>query len=548
MALASSTPRSPAPARRHALATLGCLLATPALPGRAWAQARLSHDPFQLGVASGSPTHDSVVLWTRLMGPRGALGGLHALEAGPVAVAWEVAEDEGFSRILARGQALARPEWGHAVHVEVAGLPAQRWLHFRFVCGDAMSPAGRTRTLPEPGAPVSRLRLAYASCQRWEHGHFAAWRHLRDEQPDAVLFLGDYIYEYPGAARAVRPVDGQWVLTLDDYRRRYALYRSDPALQAAHAACPWWFTWDDHEVQNDYAGEQPGDSGPPVADFAARRAAAYQAWYEHMPVRAATLARALAGLGEGAGQGGAAPWRVSDPVRVHQRVDIGRLASLVLLDTRQHRDPQACGPAGRLGSSSFDPDACAAWADPARTLLGAAQERWVDDTLGRHTGTWTVLGQSTLFGLRDNLPGPGRRLWNDGWDGYPAARRRLTDALQRHAVANPVILGGDVHENWVGHVLSDYEHPGAKVLGVEFCGTSISSRSGGNGRTAQRLAENPHFVFAEAERKGYGLCEFTPGRLTTTLRVVEDVQRADSGIQTLARFSVEAGRSRIERD
>jgi alkaline phosphatase D len=272
-----------------------------------------------------------------------------------------------------------------------------------------------------------------------------------------------------------------------------------------------------------------------VADFAARRAAAYQAWYEHMPVRAATLGRALAGLEAG------------DALRVYQRVDVGRLASLLLLDTRQHRDPQACGPAGRLGSSTFDPEACAAWADPARSLLGAAQERWLGDSLARQPGTWTVLGQSTLFGMRDNQPGPGRRLWNDGWDGYPAARRRMSDALQRHAVANPVILGGDVHENWVGHVLADYERPDAKAIGVEFCGTSISSRSGGNARTAQRLAENPHFVFADGERKGYGLCEFTPGRLTTTLRVVDDVQRADSGIQTLARFTVEAGQARIER-
>jgi alkaline phosphatase D len=531
--------------RRRAVAALGWLAAVPVLPRRAWATTRLAHDPFLLGVASGSPLHDSVVLWTRLMGPRGPMGGLQPLEGGPVAVGWEVAEDERFGRIVASGQALARPEWGHAVHVEVQGLPPQRWLHYRFVCGDAASPVGRTCTLPEPGARAARLRLAYASCQRWEHGHFAAWRHLAEEQPDAVVFLGDYLYEYPGSARAVRPVDGQWVLTLDDYRRRYALYRSDPALQAAHAACPWWLTWDDHEVQNDYAGEQPGDGGPPVADFAARRAAAYQAWCEHMPVRAATMGRVLAAMAGSAGSAGSGP---GEAVRIYQRVDIGRLASLLLLDTRQHRDPQACGPAGRLGSSTFDPEACPAWADPARSLLGAAQERWLDGALARQPGTWTVLGQSTLFGLRDNQPGPGRRLWNDGWDGYPAARRRVTDALQRHAVANPVILGGDVHENWVGHVLADYESPGGKALGAEFCGTSISSRSGGNARTAQRLAENPHFVFGDAERKGYGICEFTPGRLTTTLRMVEDVQRADSGIQTLARFSMEAGSTRIERD
>ena len=528
--------------RRTWLQALGVLAAGAVLPARAWAQPRFTHDPFALGVASGAPTHDSVVLWTRLMGPKGLLGGLSALEAGPVPVGWEMAEDEAFSRVVARGQALASPEWGHAVHVEVGGLAPQRTYHYRFLAGDARSAVGRTRTLPAAGAAVARLRLAYASCQRWEHGHFAAWRHLCEDQPDLVLFLGDYIYEYPGAANAVRHVDGQWVLSLDDYRRRYALYRSDPALQAAHAACPWLFTWDDHEVQNDHAGTQPGDSGPPVEDFLARRAAAYQAWYEHMPVRAATLGQALAGLrAEGAARA------AFSNLRIHQRVDFGRLASLVLLDPRQHRDPQACGPVGRLGSSSFDPDSCAAWADPARSLLGSAQERWLDETLAQPGGTWTVLGQSTLFGLRDNLPGPGQRLWNDGWDGYPAARQRLTDTLQRRSVANPVVLGGDVHENWVGHVLADYTRPEDSPIGVEFCGTSISSRSGGNSRTAARLAENPHFVFADAQRKGYGLCEFTPGRLTTTLRVVDDVRRADAGIETLARFTVAAGRPVIER-
>ena len=518
---------------------MGVLAAGAVLPPRAWAQARLAHDPFTLGVASGAPTPDGVVLWTRLMGPRGLFGGITALEAGPVPVGWEVAEDEGFARVVARGQALASPEWGHAVHVEVSGLAPARAYHYRFHAGDARSPAGRTRTLPEPGSATARLRLAYASCQRWEHGHFAAWRHLCDDAPDLVLFLGDYLYEYPGAANAVRHVDGQWVLSLDDYRRRYALYRSDPALQAAHAACPWLFTWDDHEVHNDYAGTQPGDSGPPVPDFLERRASAYRAWYEHMPVRATTLARALEGL---------RPQAASfQGLRIHQRVDFGRLATIFLLDTRQYRAPQACGPAGRLGSSTFDPQACPEWADPARTLLGSEQEGWLDQSLAQPGGSWTVLGQSTLFGLRDNQPGPGQRLWNDGWDGYPAARQRLTDTLQRRAVANPVVLGGDVHENWVGHVLADYARPEDTPIGVEFCGTSISSRSGGNSRTAARLAENPHFVFAEAQRKGYGLCEFTPGRLTTTLRVVDDVRRADAGIETLARFTVAAGRPVIER-
>lgn len=554
---ADATAPLPVRTRRIWLQALGALAAGAALPSRAWARTPFTHDPFSLGVASGAPTHGSVVLWTRLAGPKDLSGSPTALDAGPVPVAWEVAEDDGFTRVVARGQALASPQGAHAVHVEVAGLAPERAYHYRFLAGDARSPVGRTRTFPAPGTAAARLRLAYASCQRWEHGHFAAWRHLCDDEPDVVLFLGDYIYEYPGAGNAVRPVDGLWVLSLDDYRRRHALYRSDPALQAAHAACPWLFTWDDHEVQNDYAGAQAGDAGPAADDFLARRAAAYQAWYEHMPVRASTLGRALAGLtaqeaaraaasAATASRGPSAATAAFGSPRLHQRVDFGRLASLILLDPRQHRDPQACGTAGRLGSTTFDPETCAEWADPARTLLGAEQERWLDDTLAQPGGTWTVLGQSTLFGLRDNLPGPGQRLWNDGWDGYPAARRRLTDTLQRRAVANPVILGGDVHENWVGHVLPDYGRPDGAPLGVEFCGTSISSRSGGASRAQARLAENPHFVFADGQRRGYGLCEFTPGRLTTTLRVVDDVRRADAAIETLARFTVTAGRPVIE--
>jgi alkaline phosphatase D len=530
---------SPLHDRRTLLRRAFSLAGSAGLAGLPWpslGQVRLPANPFVLGVASGSPTHDSVVLWTRLTGPRGLFGAIDALDAPDVPVRWELADDERFARVLRSGQTVAAAALGHAVHVEVDGLAPDRWYYYRFTTGAAESPTGRTRTFPAPGAAAARLRLAYASCQRWEHGHYAAWRHLREDDPDAVLFLGDYIYEYPGATGAVRHTDGRWVLSLDDYRRRYALYRSDPALQAMHAACPWLLTWDDHEVQNDHAGDQPGDSGPPAENFLARRAQAYQAWYEHMPVRASVLTRALAGLAAGA------------PLRIHGSVAFGTLARIVLLDPRQHRDPQACGPAGKLGSSNFDPAACAAWADPARSMLGAQQERWLEEALAQPGGVWTVIGQSTLFGQRDLRAGPGQRLWNDGWDGYPAARRRLTDTLQRTAASNPVVLGGDVHENWVGQVQADYADPRSAAVGVEFCGTSITSRSGGSSRTAERLAENPHFVFADAERKGYGLCEFTPGRLTTTLRVVDDPRVADSGISTLARFTVQAGRAEVLRD
>lgn len=503
------------------------------LPRSAWSQPRLSDNPFSLGVASGSPTHDSVVLWTRLLHPS-----LQPLNQTPVTVHWEVADDDKFARVLRSGQVQALPELAHSVHVEPAGLAPDRWYFYRFKMGDAVSQTGRTRTLASPGAKADKLRLAYASCQRWEHGYYSAYRHMRDENLDLVMFLGDYIYEYPGALNAVRQPTGGWVTTLDDYRQRYALHKSDADLQAMHAACPWLVTWDDHEVQNDYAGMQAGDSGPAVSDFATRRAAAYQAFYEHMPIRAATLTRAMAGLTSGA------------EMRLYSRVQHGQLASLYLLDARQYKDPQVCTRGGKLGASTLNPAHCPDWLDPRRSLLGARQEAWLGGEFGKAVagqGVWNVIGQQSVFGQRDFKPGPEQSLWNDGWDGYAAARKRLTDAMRQQALPNPVLLGGDVHENWVGHVKADYADVASPAVGVEFCGTSITSRSGGNGKLTERLAENPHFVFAEAERKGYGVAEFTPGRLTTTLRVVDDVTRQDAGIETLARFEVTAGRPVIEK-
>jgi alkaline phosphatase D len=516
--------------RRRLLAWAGASAAGLWLPRTVWGQARFGANPFALGVASGSPLHDSVVLWTRLVGT-------DARELGndAIAVRWEVAHDEQFGRIVQSGQAQALPELAHSVHVEVAGLEPDRWYFYRFMAGDATSAVGRTRTFPAPDAQMARLRLAYASCQRWEHGYFSAYRHMREENLDAVLFLGDYIYEYPGAVRAVRPTPGGWVLTLGDYRNRYALYKSEPELQAMHAACPWIVTWDDHEVQNDYAGLEAGNSGREVPDFAARRTAAYQAFYEHMPVRASALTQAVRGLQTGA------------ETRMYSRQRIGRLASLVVLDDRQYRDRQACTPGGKPGSGIVDPAACPLLDDPARTLLGATQEKWLDSTFASAGPGWTIVAQQTLFGQRNLTPGHGRSFWNDGWDGYPAARKRVTESLARHRVGDPVLLGGDMHENWVGHVKADYDKPESATLGVEFCGTAITSRSEGNRHIPAWLAGNPHFVFADAQRKGYGVAEFTPKQMTATLRVVDDVTKRDTRVETLARFSVEAGRPRVER-
>jgi len=519
--------------RRHLLQRAGGLAAGLTgllwLPHSASSQARFSSDPFALGVASGSPTHNSVVLWTRLA------PGYAPLDAGDVSVRWQVAHDANFQRLAASGQGSAIAALAHAVHVEVPGLESDRWYHYRFMAGDAVSATGRTRTFPSPGAKVSRLRLGYASCQHWEHGYYSAYRHMQDENLDALMFLGDYIYEYAGSSRAVRSVQAGTAVSLEDYRARYALYKSDPDLQRMHQACPWLMTWDDHEVQNDYAGTTPGDRGPAGLDFAARRAAAYQAYYEHMPLRAHVLTRAMAGLASGA------------EMRIYGSVPYGDLAMLYLLDDRQYRDHQACTKGGATGSGVVNPQDCVLWNDLRRTLLGPQQERWLEQSFANTQAQWNVLGQQTVFGQRDLKAGEGQALSNDGWDGYPVARARLTDALQRHKVRNPVILGGDVHANWVGLVKADYARPDSASIGVEFCGTSITSRGGINGRIADVIAENPHFVFIDRERRGYGVAEFTPGQLTTTLRAVTDVTRPDSGIETLARFVVPSGRATLER-
>lgn len=522
--------------------------ATLTLPRSVWSQTdtsrRFQSNPFALGVASGSPTHESVVLWTRLVES--------SLDSRPVAVRWEVADDDNFSRIVQFGQHLAVPELAHSVHVDVQSLQPDRWYFYRFMVGDVISAVGKTRTFPKAGAVANKLRIAYASCQRWESGYFSAYKHMQAEKLDAVLFLGDYIYEYPGQLGSLRypKVNSNigFVISLDDYRSRYAQYKSEQDLQNMHAACPWLMTWDDHEVQNDYANLQAGYST--MADifsnpkiFAQRRAAAYQAYYEHMPIRASSLTQGLAGLFKGS------------EMRIFNRVDFGNLATFYVLDSRQYRDAQVCNAAGSAVSGQVDPASCNSWLDPQRTLLGSYQEAWLRNEFDKSTysaGVWNVLGQQSLFGQRDNKPGEGQFFWNDGWDGYSAARKRMSDALQKYAVKNVVFLGGDVHENWVGYVKSDYAQTPAALasaaIGVEFCGTSISSpSSSGAARTAARLAKNPHFVFADAANRGYGVVEFTPQQLTTTLRVVDDVKQKNTKITTLAQFVVPNGTAVIDR-
>ena len=507
---------------------LGAAAAT-TLPRWAWSNPpALQANPFALGVASGDPAPDGVVLWTRLVWADAAQAQVAHT------VRWEVAHDARFAQIVQKGEAPALPQLGHSVHVELRGLQPARWYHYRFMLGDAVSTVGRTRTAPAAGDLPDALRIAFASCQRWEHGHYAAWRHVVADQPDLVLFLGDYIYEYAtpkNTSDLARTHSLRLPTTLADYRDRYALHKSDPALQAAHAACPWAVTWDDHEVQNDYAADT-GRKGEAASSFLALRGAAWQAFYENMPLRAASL-------------GSPFPDTRWDALQVYRRLRWGRLAHIHLLDSRQYRSWQACRAPEAGSAGAVRPAECAELADPTRTFLGSAQEQWLDaglaaDARQRDTTRWSVLAQQTLFSPRHY---PSGLVSADSWDGYPAARARLLQSIAHHAPRNTVLLGGDIHQNYVCEVRASGPREDAPILVSEFCGTSISSRAGTTQDKVDAIARhNPHVLLARCEQRGYGLAEITPQRWTTTLRVVDDALRADSGASTLARFVVQDGR------
>jgi alkaline phosphatase D len=509
-------------ARRHLLISAAQLAALPAL-----ARAPAGAYPFSLGVASGSPLPNAVVIWTRILA--------NPLDAGatpPVALPlrWEVAHDEAFTRIAAKGVANALPALAHSVHVDVSGLEPDRWYWYRFMLGDAVSPIGRTRTAPAPDALPAMLKLAVASCQHWEFGCYGAHRHIARAAPDLVAFLGDYIYEW-GPYQLRHPdsaLRSNESFTLADYRARYAQYKSDPDLQAAHLAAPWIVTWDDHEVANDYARDVDERLDPA---FGRRRSAAYQAFYEHMPVRATPADFAN--------------------MRMYQRYDWGRLARLHVLDDRQYRTRHACPPAGRGGSSSVLRAACAALRDPARTMLGAAQEAWLAEGLAGSKARWNLLAQQTPMAQSSQLPVKAPldgRIWTDGWDGYPVARQRLFEALRKSAAANPVVLAGDVHTFYASELRMDFDRPVSKdnpVLASEFCGTSVTSGSRPQARTLQYLDMNPHVKYGRSDKRGYMLMEVTPDGMRTVFMGLDDVRDRETGVATLAGFELRPGRAGI---
>jgi alkaline phosphatase D len=466
---------------------------------------------FALGIASGQPRADGVVLWTRLTG-----AGLPER----VPVQWEIARDEAFQDIAARGEETAELAWAHSVHAEPAGLEAARWYWYRFRALGEQSTAGRTRTAPAPDAPAS-LNFIIASCQRYDVGHYAAWRHAAAESLDVVMFMGDYIYEYASPPQALRPLEGGKVRTLEQYRARYATHKSDPALQAAHAVAPWLMVWDDHEVDNDYAGLQGQDL---QSDFKAQRAAAYRAYWEHLPFPKS-----------------ARP--VDAEMRITGRLDWGRLARIHLLDDRQYRDPQVCPKPGKGGSNTVALKDCPDLLDAKRTLLGSPQEKWLAEGWDVRR-PWNLLVQQTLmarFSWSDPADGGGT-YWTDGWDGYPAARRRLLDSVAQRKLPGVIVLGGDVHSNYVADLKADYDDAASPTIASEFCGTSITSLSLPQARLDAARGFNPHVRYGRADQRGYMRFALDAKQLQMQVRVVDNALDPASGITTAARFVVDASR------
>ncbi|MCD2192261.1 alkaline phosphatase D family protein [Actinomycetospora endophytica] len=466
-------------------------------------------DVFTLGVASGDPVPDGVVLWTRLA--RDATKPNGGMTEQAVDVDWQVADDERFARVRASGRTRTGPQDGYAVHVEVRDLPAGGTFFYRFGALGRVSRAGTTRTAPPPNA-LAPLDIAVASCANYEHGYFTAYRHMARERPDLVLFLGDYFYEeaagtYRAKSGNPRSYGAPEATTLEGYRHRYALHHADADLQAAHAVAPWVSVFDDHEVQNNWAGAHPESPQP---DFLGRRAAAFRAWYENMPVRLPQRPR-------------------GSTIQCFRRLTWGATANLHMLDTRQYRDVQVSGAAASRQRT-----------DPRRTITGGPQEQWLVDGFRRSRARWDVLGQQVFFSQLDLTPGPPRGFNGDAWDGYPVERDRIVASWRQARVRNAVVLSGDIHTHYVADIRADHEDPTSPVVGTELVSSSITSEGDGSANSAEvagALARNPHLRYGIA-RRGYVTARFSADRLDAAVRVVDRVSTPGAPVRTAARFSV----------
>ncbi|GAA0643415.1 alkaline phosphatase D family protein [Brevundimonas lenta] len=482
--------------------------------------------PFQLGIAAGDPAPDGFVIWTRLA-PRPLEIG-HGMPSQPVPVKWEVASDRGFATVVQKGEAVARPELAHAVHVEITGLEPGRDYFYRFIAGTERTPSGRAKTAPAAGSAVAQARFGVLGCQAYEQGLYTGHRKIAGEDLDFVYCYGDYIYEgrgnrtYTGSGGTIenpRQHIGGECYSLDDYRRRYAQYKLDTDLQASHLAAAWYVTWDDHEIQNNWVSDQDPDEVPPEI-FNLRRQAAAQAFYEHMPLRRSSFPRGA-------------------EMQLYRQASWGDLLDLNFLDTRQFRTNQPCNDGWAT--------TCAGVSDPASQVLGEAQEQWLYRNLDRSRAHWKVLAQQIMVMDLDRKEGPETGYNLDTWAGYSIPRQRLLDRLRERRIGNTIVLTGDEHQNYAGELFRDSRNPDGAPIATEFVTTSMSSSGDGQDQRAdgrRYLADNPFLKFNNAQR-GYVVCDVTPERWQTEFKVLDKVSERGGTLTTRAKLAVASGDARI---
>ncbi|MEO0463241.1 MAG: alkaline phosphatase D family protein [Pseudomonadota bacterium] len=511
--------------RRHALGAFGSsAIGGLALLNSAGAIAApgFREYPFQLGIASGEPEADGFVIWTRLAPEPLAID--YGMPKAAVEVKWEVATDDRMREVVASGTAIARPELGHAIHVEVAGLTANRPYFYRFTAGRERSGIGRAKTTPALGQPLDRLRFGVAGCQNYEQGYFTAHRRMAAEELDFIYCYGDYIYEYrgnrfrnfgEGPVEMVRRHFGDEIYNIDDYRRRYAQYKMDVDLQAAHASAPWFTVWDDHEVDNNWVGHVDQDDTPQWA-FKLRQQMAMQAYYEHMPLRASALP-------------------VGPAMQLYRQARYGDLLDFNLLDTRQYRSDQVCGDEWGV--------TCEDIADEKAQVLGTAQEKWLFDKLGSSKAHWQVLAQQVMMMDLDRKPGPEASQNLDSWAGYRAPRERVLKQIDQLGLKSAVVLTGDEHQNYAGELHLDGQRPGKSPIATEFVATSITSRGDGEDQlssTKAIQAENECLKWHNAQR-GYVVCDVTRDTWLSEYKVLDKVSTRGGTLSTRQTMMVANG-------
>lgn len=477
---------------------------------------KLASSPFQSGIASGDPTPSAVILWTRLVIDPVALDGMGGIPKGDYPVAWEVATDEKMTELVAAGVETATAEFGYSIHADATGLEPDTWYFYRFRTAEHTSPVGSTRTLPTKDASVDKLAFAFVSCQEYQNGYYTAHAAIAQDRLDMVFHLGDYIYEYGGGDK----LPGRkfpwntFPRSLGDYRRQYSGYNSDKNLQAARAHCPWVVTWDDHEVENNYAALLPSNADR-AAEFPNQRAAAYQAYWENQPLRIDSPDE-------------------NGELALYRNFRFGSLAEFFVLDGRQFRSDQPCDDKIAVAKAS-----CPEVADPKATMLGSAQEAWLTQGLTESTTTWKALAQQTVM---TKLELAGLVLNLDQWDGYAAARDRLLSTLADKGIENTVVLTGDIHSAGAANLHDPKDSK--KIVAHEFVGTSITSETliGAVPTLADIIKpETFGLEYFNIKDHGYGRCTVTPTKWTTEYVMVETVEKETSPTRVDGTLEITAG-------